>query len=373
LFQRIFSISLKEIIELLRDRRSFVIILFVPLLQLFIFGYALSTDVKNVPLVIWDSSKSSQSRELIQAFDETEFFAIQGYADDYDQIQRAIDGGVARVALIIPSDYATKLLRGEQVEVQVFIDGSETTTALQALSSSALIAQAKSVALASARSGGLVGMVLPIDLQARVWYNPAMQAAVFNIPGLIGVIAQVLTSMLTAFSVVRERETGTIEQLNVTPLRRGELIVGKLIPYVVIAYIQVILVLLVAVTVFGIVIQGNVWLLLALTSPFLLFSLGLGLLFSTISRTQFQAQQLSFAFTLPSILLSGFMYPIASMPPVAQWISTVIPLTYYLNIVRGIIVKGIGFAYLWQDVLILLVFGVLTLVIAATRLRKTLG
>lgn len=373
MFQRIFSISLKEIIELVRDKRSLIIILMVPLLQLFIFGYALSTDVKNVPLIIWDASRTPQSRELIQDFGQTEFFAIQGYADDYTQVQQAIDSGQARVALVIPPDYATRLLRGEPVEVQVFIDGAETTTAIQALANTSLIAQTRAVALASARSGGLAGMVLPIELQARVWYNPAMQAAVFNIPGLIGVIAQVITSMLTAFSVVRERETGTIEQLNVTPLRRGELIVGKLLPYVVIAYIQVILVLLVAVTVFGIVVQGSVWLLLALTSVFLLFSLGLGLLFSTISRTQFQAQQLSFAFTLPSILLSGFMYPIASMPPVAQWISAVIPLTYYLNIVRGIIVKGIGFAYLWPDVLILLIFGVLTLVFAATRLRKTLG
>lgn len=373
MFQRIFSISLKEIIELLRDKRSFIIILFVPLLQLFIFGYALSTDVKDVPLVVWDASKSPESRALVQSFDETEFFKIRGYADDYAQVQRAIDSGDAKVALIIPSDYATKYLRGEQVEVQVFIDGAETTTAIQALANSALIAQAKAVALASARSGGLAGMVLPIELQARVWYNPAMQAAVFNIPGLIGVIAQVLTSMLTAFSVVRERETGTIEQLNVTPLRRGELIVGKLIPYVVIAYLQITMVLAAAVTVFGIVIQGSLWLLLALTSVFLLFSLGLGLLFSTLSRTQFQAQQFSFAFTLPSILLSGFMFPIPSMPLLAQWISAVIPLTYYLNIVRGIIVKGIGFAYLWQDVLILLVFGVLTLVFAASRLRKTLG
>jgi ABC-2 type transport system permease protein len=372
MLRRIGSVTLKEFIQLVRDRRTLIILLFVPVMQLFIFGYALSTDVKNIPMVLWDTSKTPESRDLVQSFTRTDFFYLQHYASNYDEVNRLIESGSAKVALIIPSDYARKIQRGETAEVQFFIDGSDPTVSIQALSYSSLIAQAKSVSLIAQQAGGR-RLELPIAIEPRVWYNPAMESLVFNIPGLVGVIAGIITAMLTAFAVVRERETGTIEQLNVTPLRRGELIVGKLIPYIIIAYAQMTLILTTAVLVFGMKIQGSLILLLALTSVFLMFSLGLGLLISTVSRTQFQAQQLSFATMLPTILLSGFIFPIESMPRVIQWISSVIPLTYYLHIVRGIVVKGIGFEYLWLDTLILALMGIATLALAATRLRRTLA
>ncbi|MCX8126399.1 MAG: ABC transporter permease [Dehalococcoidia bacterium] len=372
MLKRIGSVILKEFIQLVRDRRTLVILMLVPVMQLFIFGYALSTDVKHIPMAIWDTSRTQQSRDLIQSFSQTEFFNVKHYASSYDEVNRLIESGSVKVALIIPGDFARKVERGETAEVQVFIDGSDPTVSVQALSYSNLIIQAKSVSIVAERTGGR-GFTLPIDVEPRVWYNPAMESLVFNIPGLVGVIAGIITTMLTAFAVVRERETGTIEQLNVTPLRRGELIVGKLIPYIVIAYAQMALILIVAVTVFDMNIKGSLALLMALTSVFLLFSLGLGLLISTLSRTQFQAQQLSFATMLPTILLSGFIFPIESMPQAIQWISSIIPLTYYLHIVRGIVVKGIGFEYLWMDTLILAVMGTITVAIAATRLRRTLG
>lgn len=372
MLRRIGSVILKEFIQLVRDRRTFIIILFVPVMQLFIFGYALSTDVKNIPMALWDTSKTPESRELVESFTRTEFFNLKHQVSSYEEVNRLIESGAVKVAMIIPGDYARKVQRGETAEVQLFIDGSDPTVSVQALSYSSLIVQARAVNLVIERTGGR-GFELPVALEPRVWYNPAMESLVFNIPGLVGVIAGIITAMLTAFAVVRERETGTIEQLNVTPLRRGELIIGKLIPYIIIAYAQMTLILTVAVVVFGMNIKGSLALLVALTSVFLLFSLGLGLLISTLSRTQFQAQQLSFAMMLPTILLSGFIFPIESMPRAIQWISSVIPLTYYLHIVRGIVVKGIGFEYLWMDTIILAIMGVATLAIAATRLRRTLG
>jgi ABC-2 type transport system permease protein len=370
MWQRIISIILKEFIQLRRDRRTVAMIVVIPIIQMSLFGYALSTDIKNVSLVVWDASNTPESRELIESFDQTEFFSVNFYATDYDDITERIESGEARTALVIPPEYSNHLHRGETAPVQFFTDGSEPTSGIQALANASLIVQAKGAELMS--KAQLSEVALPISLQPRVWYNPAMQSSIFYLPGLVGLILQMLTVMLTAFAIVRERENGTIEQLNVTPLRRGELIVGKLIPYIIISYAQVILVLVTAVVVFSMPIRGNLLLLLALTALFLMFSLGIGLFISTISRTQFQAMQASVMILLPSIILSGFIFPVESMPKVAQWIAAILPLTYYLRIVRGIVVKGIGMEYLWQDTVILAAMGLLTLVIASSRVRKTL-
>ncbi|MFH1383059.1 MAG: ABC transporter permease [Chloroflexota bacterium] len=370
MWQRIFSIVLKEFIQLRRDRRTVAMIIGIPIIQMTLFGYALSTDIKNVSLVVWDASNTPESRQLIESFRQTEFFSVNFYATDYADISQRIESGDARVALVIPPEYARLLQRGETAPLQFFTDGSEPTAAVQALANASLIVQAKGAEIMTKEQ--LSQIALPISLEPRVWYNPAMQSSIFYLPGLVGLILQMLTVMLTAFAIVRERENGTIEQLNVTPLRRGELIIGKLIPYVIIAYTQVILVLTTAVVVFGMPIRGNLLLLLALTSLFLTFSLGIGLFISTISRTQFQAMQASVLILLPSIILSGFVFPVESMPRVAQWVSAVLPLTYYLRIVRGIVVKGVGMEYLWLDTIILAVMGIVTLVIASSRVRKTL-
>lgn len=371
MWQRIISIIIKEFIQLSRDRRTMLMIVVIPIIQMSIFGYALSTDIKDVSLVVWDASNTVESRELTESFRQTEFFSINYYATDYDDIAQRIESGDAKVALVIPPEYAHYLHRGETAPLQFFADGSDPSTGIQALANASLIVQAKSAELMS--KAQLRDLTLPISLQSRIWYNPAMQSSIFYLPGVVGLILQMLTVMLTAFAIVRERENGTIEQLNVTPLRRGELIVAKLIPYVIIAYVQVILILTTAVLIFSMPIRGNLLLLLSLTSLFIMFSLAIGLFISTISHTQFQAMQASVLVLLPSILLSGFIFPVESMPKLVQWISAFIPLTYYLRIVRGIVVKGVGIEYLWQEAAILAVMGVITLVLAASRVRKSLA
>ncbi|MFA5317013.1 MAG: ABC transporter permease [Dehalococcoidales bacterium] len=371
MWQRIASIIVKEFIQLTRDRRTLAMVIIIPIIQMSLFGYALGTEIKNVPMAVWDSSNTAESRELIESFQQTQFFSVKYYATGYDDINERIESGQARVALVIPPEYAGNLHRGETAQVQFFTDGSEPTSGVQALANASLIVQAKgSEIMNEARMSNLN---LPILLQPRVWYNPAMQSSIFYLPGLVGLILSMLTVMLTAFAIVRERENGTIEQLNVTPLKQGELIVGKLIPYIIIAYAQVVLVLATAVAVFDMPIRGSLLLLLVLTSFFLMFSLGIGLLISTISRTQFQAMQAAIMIMLPSIILSGFIFPVESMPRLAQWVSAILPLTYYLRIVRGIIVKGIGMEYLWQDTAILAAMGVATLILAAFRIRKSLA
>ena len=370
MWRRISSIIVKEFIQLSRDRRTMAMVVAIPIIQMSIFGYALGTDIKNVSLVVWDASNTVESRELIESFRQTEFFSVNFYATDYDDITERIESGEAKVALVIPPEYSHHLHRGETAPVQFFTDGSEPNTGIQALANASLIVQAKGAELLGKNQ--LSELPLPVLLEPRIWYNPAMQSSIFYLPGLVGLILQMLTVMLTAFAIVRERELGTIEQLNVTPLRRGELVVGKLIPYIIIAYVQVILILTTAVLIFSMPIRGNLLLLLSLTSLFLMFSLGIGLLISTVSRTQFQAMQASVLVLLPSILLSGFIFPVESMPKLAQWISAFIPLTYFLRIVRGIVVKGIGIEYLWQDTVILAAMGVFTLILATSRVRKTL-
>ncbi len=370
MWQRITSIIIKEFIQLSRDRRSMAMVIIIPILQMSIFGYALSTDIKNISMVVWDACNTAESRELISSYEQTEFFAVKYYATDYDDISKRIESGKAKVALVIPDEYDKHLQRGENASIQFFADGSDPNVAIQAVANANLIAQAKGIEIMSKVQGH--ELTYSIMLEPRIWYNPAMQSSIFYLPGLVGIILQVLTMMLTAFAIVREREAGTIEQLNITPLRRGELIVGKLVPYIIIAYIQVFMVLVTAVFIFDMPIRGSLPLLIALSFLFLMFSLGLGLFISTVSRNQFQAMQSSFFVVLPSILLSGFLFPIESMPRLVQWISAVLPLTYYLRIVRGIIVKGIGIEYLWPDATVLAVMGVITLVLATWRLRKTL-
>ncbi len=371
MWQRIISIIVKELIQLTRDKRTLVIILIMPIIQMVMFGYVFGTDIKHISMAIWDASNTAESRELVQSFSATDVLSVNYYARDYGEITSFIESGDAKIALVIPPDYALNLHRGETAAVQLFTDGSEPTVGLQALSAATSIIQAKGASLMrpeQARAGAM-----PLALESRIWYNPALQSSLFYIPGLIGYIMGALLILLTAFSIVRERENGTIEQLNVSPLRRGELVIGKLIPYIFIAYAQVIMILITAVLVFQMPVRGSVTLLLVLTFPFLMFSLGIGLIVSAVSRTQMQATQTSQLILLPSVMLSGFIFPVESMPRIAQIVSAVFPLTYYLHIVRGIIVKGVGMESLWQDALFLIVMGVLSLIAAALMMRRTLS
>jgi ABC-2 type transport system permease protein len=370
----ILAIIRKEFLHILRDRRSLAITFIAPLAQLIMLGYAATTDVRNVSLAIYDQDRTSRSRELADAFVTSGQFTIVRYVDSGQELARLIDGGQARAGLIIPPGYTDELLGGRDARVAFVLDGSEPSVASTALSSARLIgpALAANTQLQEAARRGVVLRAASLDVSARVWYNPNMASSVFMIPGLIGLVLQFQATLLTSSAIVRERERGTMEQLIVTPIRPLTLILGKLLPYAVVEMVVVSEVLLIGTIWFGVPIKGNLLLLLAIAGMFLLSTLAIGLLISTMAKTQYEAFQLSFLTLLPSVFLSGFIYPIAAMPAALQAVSQIIPLTYFLIVVRGIIIKGIGLQLLLPQVIALACFGVGLIALAALRFRKRL-
>lgn len=372
MFSRIWPITRKEFLHIWRDRTTLVIILLQPVIMLLLFGYALTSDVKHTPLVVWDQDKSTASRRLVQRFQQSQYFDPKTYVNTYEEIEWAIDGNQAKAALVIPSEYAADLQRGRTVSVQFFIDGSDPTIATRALSYATIIAQSESTHLIAKRFGG----ELPeggLDFRARVWYNPAMDSILFNVPGLVAVVLQWLTLGMASFAIVGERERGTLEQLIVTPIKPHELIIGKTITYVAVAFADVGIALAVAVGWFGMPIRGSLLLFVGCSLIFLMFSLSVGLFLSTISKTMYQAQQATTFVMFPMTLLSGFLFPIETMPEPIQVITKFIPLTYYLRIVRGIVLRGIDWEHVWKDALILAVFGLLMTLLSAMRFQKRIG
>jgi len=369
------SIVKKEIIQIRRDPPSLVMAFIVPVMMLMIFGYAVTTDVDHIKTAVLDMSKSQQSRQMITVFRNTGYFDPDLYVESSDEMTRLLDSGEAKVGLIIPRDYAVKLHRGEQAALQLLVDGSDPLVARTALSTAQVITQKESydIKVKTIRKSGTGGDFQPaVDLRYRIWYNPDMESMKFNIPGLVGLIMQNITILLTAFALVRERERGTLEQLIITPVRPAELIIGKLIPYTVIAFVDVLIILGFGVFWFHVPVNGSIVQLLFFSFLFLMGALGLGLFVSTIAKTQLQAMQIGFAIILPSVLLSGFMFPRESMPQVIQAIGYALPLTYFLEILRGIILKGVGFTFLWKDIMMLTAFVIIILVLSVVRLNKRL-
>ena len=372
---RLLSLIRKEFIQIIRDPRTLAMIFVMPVMQLFLLGYAATNDVRNISLVVFDQDKSPQSRELLAAYRAADYFRLDYDVNDEESIRYLIDSNRARAAIIIPPDYAQKIASGRVAQVAFVIDGSDPTVASTALAAANLIAQSKSTAIMTERlaARGQAGAIqFPVETRTQVWYNPDLVSAYFMIPALIGQILFTITIILTAVSVVSERERGTIEQLIVTPIRSWELVVGKITPYVVIVFIDMIEVLVAGVLIFGIPINGSLTLLLVLSALFLITTLGLGLFISTIANTQ-QEAMLSAMFTmLPSIFLSGFFFPIAAMPLPLQWISYLMPPRYFLIIVRSIILKGAGAENLVEEIVALSIFAVVIMGGAAMRFRKRL-
>ncbi len=367
MFRGLWAILTKEIIHIRRDPAT-RFVLAIPLVQLLLFGYAIDTDVKNVPTVVFDLNRDSESRELVKEFENTRYFRIVGEVHSDEELRNAIVSGRAKVGIKIPPDYSTNLVNGRQARVQVLIDGSESTTALQVLNSSQQIGFLKSL-----RREGLSVDQFSIDIRPRLLFNPNLESVNFFVPGLIGIILQLVTVFLTAFAIVRERERGTLEQLLVTPVSKGGLILGKLLPYTAIGFGQTGLVLLVMVFLFGVPVNGSVALLLLLSGVFLVPALGIGIVISTFAKNQGEAMQMSLMSMLPSFLLSGFVFPRESMPTVIYLISLFIPATYYLEILRGIILRGAGIAVLWDEAVVLVGFGIFFMVLSALRFKKHLG
>jgi ABC-2 type transport system permease protein len=372
---RLFSLVRKEFIQIVRDPRTLVMMFVMPIVQLFLLGYSATNDVRNVPLAVFDQDRSPASRELLAAYQAADYFHLDYEVSDEQTMRALVDEGKARAAIIIPSGYGDDLAAGRQGQVAFIIDGSDPTIASTALSAAILIGQSRATRLATEMlaARGQSSLFRPmLDVRTQVWYNPDLVSAYYMIPALIGMILQMLTTMLTATAIVRERERGTIEQLIVTPIRSWELVVGKLAPYVVIAFIDTILILVTGVVFFEVPINGSVTLLMLLSGLFLISSLGLGLFVSTIANTQQEAMLTAWFTMLPAIFLSGFFFPLAAMPPVLQAISYLIPLRYFLIIVRGIVLKGVGAEALATEIVALAIFAVVIMGGAALRFRKRL-
>jgi len=372
--KRIIAVMRKEFIHIWRDPRALAVIVSLPVIMLFLFGYAVSSDVKHISTVLLDQDETSDSFHLSEHFFRSGYFDLNYKASSLEEVTNLIDSGKAKCALVIPAEYSFRLNRGEKIEIQFLIDGSNPTIAQTALFSAQAIVQDfslnLSVEMAKRRGNGLI--FVPLDLQSRVWYNPSLESLNFNIPGLVGVILQVLSINLTALAIVREREKGTIETLIVTPLKPFELVVGKIIPYMAVAFTVSMMVLAVAIFWFQVPFNGSVLLLFLLSFLFLLSSLGIGLLISTISENQFQAVQISNFVILPSLVLSGFIFPVEAMPEVIQWVAWILPLTHFLPILRGLILKGVGLPHLYQDVVWLFAFSLIMLLFSSLRFRKRL-
>jgi ABC-2 type transport system permease protein len=363
---RLLSIAWKELVQLRRDRLTLAMMAALPVIQLLLFGYAINTDVRHLPTLVWDQDHTAQSRDFAARMAATGTYDLVGATRGTDEIERAFRSGRARVGLVVPPGYGRELAAGRPARLQLLIDGSDPQTVASASSTASSLAAARSRELVAAPASG-------IALEPAVLYNPDQRTAVYIVPGLVGVILTMTMVMLTAMAIARERERGTLEQLIVSPIRSGELIVGKILPYVAIGYVQITLVLFVGSLVFDVPIVGSLAALYLMSALFIAANLALGLFFSTLARTQQQAMQMSFFFLLPNILLSGFMFPWEGMPVPAQWLSQLLPLTHYLRIARGITLKGASIADLQGDLLWLAGILLALILLASLRFRKKLG
>ncbi|CAG1012317.1 putative multidrug ABC transporter permease YbhR [Anaerolineales bacterium] len=371
---RLMSIIRKEFIQIFRDVRTLAMILVIPIMQLFLLGYSATNDVRNVPLAVLDQSRSPQSRALLDAYRAADYFRIAYDVQSEAEIETLISSGKARAAVIIPPDYAQRLSDGN-AQVAFILDGSDPTSASTALSAAQLISQSHSTEILTesfARTGMNLKAQPPVTVHTTVWYNPDLVSAYFMIPGVIGMILYAIAAILTASSVVRERERGTIEQLIVTPIRSWELIVGKLMPYVILGFFNTIEVLAFGHWWFGMPIRGDLGLILLLSVVFLITGLGIGLFASTIANTQQEAMLTVWMTLLPSIFLSGFFFPLEAMPTVLRWLSYLMPLRYYLVIIRSLLLKDVSLVMIQTDVIAMTLFAVGIMAAAALRFRKRL-
>jgi len=372
---RLFHIVKKEFIQVLREKRLLGIIIIAPILQLIIFGYVATTDVKNINMAVFDQSRTLYSRQFVSEFKNSGYFSVKYYVSDLKQERDLIDSGKIKVALNIPSDFSEKLKSSRKVPVQFILDGTDANATSVSLGYINGIVFEYSMKQLEKRFGNIKDLsdrVNVIDVRTRVFYNQSLTSVNYMVPGVLAILLMVLTSVLTSIAIVKEKEYGTLEQLIVTPIKPYELMVGKMVPFIVLGLIDVLLVIFVANFWFKVPLQGSIWLLLSLCLAFLLTSLGTGLYISALSHTM-QQTILSVIFVLlPSILLSGFIFPISNMPDVIQWATFIIPMRYFLTIVRGVFLKGIGIEYLWMETFALLVLGGAIFALAVRKFKKKL-
>lgn len=376
MLERLRAMLIKEFIQVFRDPRMRIVLFVLPVLQTIIFGYAVDMDVKNIPTALMDRDNSSESRELSGILSSSGHFRITRRIDSDSQARQLLDRGTVRVVLTIEHGFSQQLTRGESVAVQALMDGSDSNTAGVVMGYLGRLANDYNSRLQlrfSQRRQGSHPPVGRVELASRAWFNENLESPPFYVPAVITNILFIITMTLSSLAIVREKEIGTIEQVIVTPIRKREFILGKTLPFVLIGYIDVALISLVGTLVFNVPVRGSLGLLFLATTLFLMSSLGIGLLISTISRTQQQAMMSAFFVIFPAMLLSGFAFPIENMPAAVQWLTLCNPLRFYMVIVRGLFLKGAGIAILWPQLAALAAIGLALLLVAVERFRKTIA
>jgi len=372
---RIWAVTRKEFLHVFRDARSLYMAIAIPMIMLILFGYALTLDVDNVPLVVWDQSGTEQSRELIAQFAGSRYFSLRRHFDNYADIVRAIDSGSALAAMMVPRDYAQRIAAGREAEVQFIVDGGDSNTATIALGYAEAVTQtySQNLVIKAVQRSGAPALRPPLDVRPRVWFNEDMQSRNFIIPGLIGVLMMVIAALMTSLTVAREWERGTMEQLISTPVKGPELIIGKLIPYFAIGLFDVLLAVLMSQFLFHIPLRGDVFFLFGMTIIFLIGTMSWGIVISINTKNQLLASQFAMVSTfLPSFLLSGFMFSIANMPRPIQIITYAVPARYFVSLLKGIYLKGVGLHVMQNEVILLVIYAVVMFTVAIVRFKKKL-
>ena len=371
---RLYAVMRKELVQIRRDRTTLALVIGIPVVELLLFGYALNAVTDHIAMVVWDQSGTSASRGFARAFENSTYFDIKAWVRSRDEAMQAIDSGQAKIALVIPASFGDDVLGGRGATAQAIVDGSDPSIAQTALFSGGLIAQVQAAQVsleALERVGQRAPTAAAIELRPVVLYNPRMLSVKFMVPGLIGLILQLQAVLLTALAIVRERERGTLEQLIVSPVRPLELMLGKVLPNVALCLASTAMTLVVAKLLFDVGVEGSTIELFALTLPFLFGSLGIGLAISVVARNQAQALQMTMFTLLPSILLSGFLFAREGMPQIFQILGMAIPMTYFLQVMRGVMLKGVGIEVLWPQATALSVFAIIVLGVSIRRFRKT--
>ncbi len=373
--RRTSAVARKEFLHVVRDARSLIMALAIPVMMLFLFGFALTLDVDNVPMAVWDQSNTGRSRELISRFDGSRYFAVPLYVDNYDDLVRAIDEGRVKMGLVVPGDFAERIEAGRDAPVQLIVDGADSNTATIAISYAGVVAQIYALDLTVERNSvrGAAAPQIPLDVRPRVWFNEDLESRNYIIPGLIAVLMMVISAMLTSLTVAREWERGTMEQLISTPVKVSELIVGKLVPYFVIGVIDVAVAVVMGEFVFHVPLRGNVALLFGTAALFLAGALAMGMTISIVTKSQLLSSQVAMLATfLPSFLLSGFIFTIANMPRAIQVVTYVVPARYFIVVLKGIYLKGVGLEILGGQVLLLIAYAAVMVTLARIKLKKKL-
>ncbi|MHB1264654.1 MAG: ABC transporter permease [Gemmatimonadaceae bacterium] len=359
----------KEFIQMRRDPFTIGMMLGIPALQLILFGYAIRTEVRHIPTVVLDESRTAESRALVDVIRNTGNFDVVGNAGSREEIRLRVERGEVRAAIVIPPDYQRDIKRGRTAQVQLLVDAADPLSSNAAISGASLAGATRATQLL-----GTTGRrAPPVEVRVRPWYNPGLKSSTFIVPGIIGTLLSIMLILITSMAVVRERERGTLEQLVVTPIGRTSLLLGKIVPFAIVGFVQMTVILVLGKLFFAIPMRGSLALLYLAGGTFIVANLALGVFLSTLAKTQVQAMQLSFFFLLPNILLSGFMFPREAMPAPAMAIGWVLPLTYFLQVIRGILLKGVGLGAVWPEMLALTAFTVVLVALSVARFQKQIG